>query len=83
MRCRQVVASLGAYVDGELGEALRGPIDEHLASCADCAAYLATYRDTVRLAGDAFRDPDRPEPPEVPADVVDAVLAARRKRPPQ
>jgi anti-sigma factor RsiW len=79
MRCREIVDALGAYVDGELAEPLRGAVDEHLGSCADCSAYLATYRRTVRLAGDAFRDPDTPAP-DVPDDLVDAVLAARRKR---
>jgi anti-sigma factor RsiW len=80
MRCREVVDALGAYLDGELPEARRAPIDEHLAGCAGCHAYLATYRRTVKLAGDAFRDPDAPGAPGVPESLVDAVLAARRKR---
>ena len=77
MRCREVVDALGAYLDGELSDPLRARIDGHLASCLDCRTYLATYRCTVGLAGDAFRDPDAPP---VPDDLVDAVLGARRKR---
>ena len=79
MTCRELVDFLGAYLGGELSAEVRRRFDEHLATCPECSAYLETYRTTVRLARGAFRDPDAPVPADVPADLVKAILAARRK----
>ena len=79
MTCRELVDFLGAYLDGEVADEVRRRFEEHLAACPECAAYLETYRETVKLAQDAFRDPDDPVPAEVPEDLVKAILAARRK----
>jgi anti-sigma factor RsiW len=79
MTCRELVGFLGAYLDGDLAADTRAHFAEHLAECPECAAYLETYRATVRLARNAFQDPDAPVPPEVPDDLVRAILAARRK----
>jgi anti-sigma factor RsiW len=80
MTCRELVDFLGAYFDGELSEDVRGRFEEHLAACPECTAYVATYRDTVKLAKRAFQDPDDPVPAGVPDDLVRAILAARKKR---
>jgi anti-sigma factor RsiW len=79
MTCRELVEFLSAYLDGELPEEVRHQFDEHLAACPECSAYLATYRETVRLAKDAFQDADAPLPGDVPERLVKAILAARRK----
>ena len=79
MTCRELIAFLGAYLDGSLSRDVRLRFDAHLAASLECTAYLETYRRTVKLAKDAFRDPDGPVPPEVPEDLVKAVLSARRK----
>jgi anti-sigma factor RsiW len=79
MTCRELTDFLGAYLDGELSDEVRRRFEEHLAACPECAAYLETYRGTVKLARDAFRDPDAPVPADVPEDLVKAILAARRK----
>ena len=44
----QVRDQLSEYLDGGLGESARRRIDGHLASCQPCAAYLGTFRATVR-----------------------------------
>jgi anti-sigma factor RsiW len=80
MTCRGLTDFLGAYLDGELSEQVRGRFDEHLAACSECSAYVETYRATVRLARGAVRDPDGPVPADVPEDLVKAILAARRIR---
>jgi anti-sigma factor RsiW len=78
MTCQELVAFVMAYLDGELPEAERGTFEEHLAECPDCVAYLASYRETIRLGkavctcGDAI-------PAEVPEDLVRAILAARSR----
>jgi len=79
MTCRELVEFLSAYIDGELPADVRLRFDEHLAACPECSAYLRTYRQTVKLAKDAFQDPDDPLPVEVPEGLVKAILAARRK----
>ncbi len=79
MTCRELVDFLGAYLDRELSDDVRRRFEEHVAACPECAAYLETYRETVKLTKDAFRDPDDPVPAAVPEDLIKAILAARRK----
>ena len=75
MTCRDVIEFLMDYVSGGLTEAERQVFDEHLAICPPCIAYLKSYQDIVRLGKDACADPATP----VPEDVVQAILAARKK----
>jgi anti-sigma factor RsiW len=79
MTCRELVDFLGAYLDGELSDEIRRRFDDHLAVCPECATYLETYRETVKLAKAVFRDLDDPVPAGVPEDLVKVILAARRK----
>lgn len=49
--CATVLAGLGAYVDGELQEARRQPLEAHLGSCQRCSdelGRLRTLRDHLR-----------------------------------
>lgn len=50
MSCRELVGSLGEYVDGEVPWLKRLLMRLHLLLCSACRAYLATYRKTRRLA---------------------------------
>lgn len=79
MTCRELVDFLGAYLESELPDEVRRRFDAHLAACLECAAYLETYRETVKLAKDAFRDTDDPVPADLPEGLVKAILSARRK----
>ena len=78
--CRELIDFLGAYVDGELADAVRLRFDEHLAACPECSAYVEAYRVTIRLARDAGREPTEPSPAAVPEELVKAILSARGKR---
>jgi len=80
LTCREIADFLMAYEDGELAPAERSQFDAHLAVCPDCVAYLASYRKTVALGRRAFADLDAAAANEVPAELVEAVLAARRRR---
>ncbi len=42
--CSTVLARLGAYVDGELGQARRQRVESHLGSCQSCSAELDRLR---------------------------------------
>ena len=79
MTCWELVEFLMDYLDGQLAEPERLRFEDHLGECPDCAAYLATYREAVRLGKEACTAGDTSIPPEVPEDLVRAVLAARRK----
>ena len=80
MTCRELVAFLSAYLDGELAPAERTGFDAHLSGCPECLAYMNTYRATVTLGRAAFAQPGDPVPADVPEELVRAILAARRTR---
>lgn len=61
MRCDEVHPRLDAYLDGELAEAERAPLRDHLQSCPDCgpeAAALGRLRDGIRRSAPAYRAPE-------------------------
>jgi len=79
--CRTFVEFLMDYLSGGLPPAQRDEFDEHLAQCVACVAYMNSYAETVELGKAAFSDPDAEVPPEVPEDLVKAILEARRLNP--
>ena len=76
MTCREFIEFLTDYDEGLLPEDQRALFDEHLTICPDCVNYLASYRAAAALGRSAFSGDDRPLPPEVPAELVQAILAA-------
>lgn len=48
--CREFIDCLDAYLDGTLVPTRRAVLEEHLAACTHCRAYLNEYRATVALA---------------------------------
>lgn len=74
LTCQELIGFLAAYVDGDLTAEERVRFDAHLAVCPHCVDYLRGYRESVRLGKAAFADVD-----EVPEELVDAILAARRR----
>ena len=61
MRCDEVHPRLDAYLDGELAEAERTPLREHLQSCPDCGpdmAALERLHDGIRRSAPIYRAPD-------------------------
>ena len=69
--CREVIAILDAYVDESLAAGQRAEIDRHLVLCASCVAYLASYRETIRMARAAS-----PAIEDVPPKLITAILTA-------
>ena len=66
--CRDAVALMTAYLDGELDERDRLRLEAHLADCPHCTEYLAQMRATIAAAGHV--EPDDLEP-EALDDLVD------------
>ena len=60
MECEEVRPRLDGYLDGELGEADRAGLRDHIEGCAECgpeAAALARLRDGIRQAAPVYRAP--------------------------
>jgi anti-sigma factor RsiW len=79
LTCREVVDFLMDYLDGALNAEQRREFEAHLAECDDCVVYMSQYEQTVALGKAAFDRPDEPAGEHVPAKLVEAILAARRK----
>jgi anti-sigma factor RsiW len=50
--CQELLAELGAYLDGDAAAAACAAIERHLEGCPDCRALVATMRKSVQLAHD-------------------------------
>jgi anti-sigma factor RsiW len=74
------VSFLDAYRAAELDPETRARFERHLAECAHCAEYLASYEATVDLARRAFDHPEDAPPERVPEELIQAILAARQSR---
>jgi anti-sigma factor RsiW len=79
MTCRDFIEFLMEYLSDGLSAEERAIFDAHLAECPWCVAYLKTYRETVALEKAALADPEVGVPEDAPEELVQAVLAARRK----
>lgn len=81
MTCREFVEFLWRYLEDELSRAERNTFDDHIANCPHCEQYLQQYQDTVRMGKQAVVSSDAPVPSDVPEDLVQAILKARRAIP--
>ncbi|MBX9789205.1 MAG: zf-HC2 domain-containing protein [Pirellulales bacterium] len=79
MNCKEAIDFLGDYLDGALPWRAWLVFHWHLAFCRDCRRYLASYATTVRQA-QALRSEQAGEAQPVPAELLRAILAARRGR---
>ena len=78
LTCRELIEFLAAYMDGELAAETRAAFELHLSRCPNCVEYLASYRETIRLGRRAC-EPEAELPANVPSELIDAILAARRR----
>ena len=76
--CEELIAFLFAYLEGGLSAEEEREFQRHLEVCPACVAYLATYREAIRLGRGALAAASE-RPPELEAELVEAVLAARRR----
>jgi len=71
LTCREVVELLTEYLEDALLARERARVEEHLANCADCVAYLEQMRATIGVLG-GLREED------VPTGVLRQLMAAFR-----
>jgi anti-sigma factor RsiW len=55
MTCRDAIAVLADYLDQALAADALAELERHLADCAPCRAYLATYDKTRVIGAEAQR----------------------------
>jgi anti-sigma factor RsiW len=75
--CQEFIDFLMDYDEGLLPTDRRAQFDEHLSVCPDCVNYLASYRVTKALGKSVFPVTSELLPPEVPVELIQAILAAR------
>jgi anti-sigma factor RsiW len=67
------------YLSGEMPIDVRQRFDRHLTVCPNCARYLTSYEESVKLGKRAFDDETAALPSDVPEGLVKAILAARSR----
>jgi len=72
MDCKEVLANLSTYVDGETSAELRASLEDHIARCRRCRVVFDTTEKSLRILVDV-------EPFEVPL-AVSARLYARLEK---
>jgi len=77
INCRELIELLDDYVEQRLAGAERARFDDHLGRCPACRRYLMGYQGTMRAVALACA-PDAATPPEVPGELIAAILASRR-----
>ncbi len=75
LSCREVVEILGDYLDGAMTPEDRVRLEQHLADCEGCTAYLEQLRVTIRLSG---RLSEEAVSSETMAPLLEAFRAWRR-----
>jgi len=76
MTCREFADFMADYLSDELPAESRSTFEQHLELCVNCQKYLAGYKETIRLGKRAFAEDDAAVPPQVPRDLVRAILRA-------
>lgn len=54
--CKQLIAQLSRFLDGELDAALCEKVEQHLATCPYCRVVVDTTKKTITLYHDAPRE---------------------------
>jgi anti-sigma factor RsiW len=79
IRCVEMVEVVTEWMEGALDDDTRAAVEEHLAICPDCVAYLDQLRATTALASHSAEGSSEPPPADVRARLVAAFLASRRE----
>lgn len=77
--CKELVDFLGDYYEGDLATPTRTEFDRHLAACPSCVHYVESYKATIEMSRAALCQGSSALPPDVPEELVKAILAARKQ----
>jgi anti-sigma factor RsiW len=73
--CQQLIDFLDDYIAGDLPTDRIEGFESHLSRCPSCVAYVASYRETIRIAQHTFRVGINIEIEDIPTDLLTAILA--------
>ena len=76
VRCLEMVEVVTEWMEGALDDDERATIEEHLAICPDCTAYVDQLRTTTALAA-RLADPSEPAPDAMRARLLVAFRSSR------
>lgn len=77
LTCKGVIDLLLEYMEGTLTPEVATELEQHVAECPACVAYLNTYRKTQELTGQVTRVP---MPEEMKARLREFLLEQLAKR---
>ena len=72
--CEEVEGFILSYLDGDLSPSEKRRFEFHLRVCRECRDYLAAYQRTLELTKAGLAAEEKPELPE---DLVRAIIASR------
>jgi len=75
--CRELLARLSEYIDGELDAGMCGELDEHMEDCDPCQRFVEALRRTVALVES---EPPEGLPDEARAELRRTLEALRDRR---
>jgi anti-sigma factor RsiW len=78
MSCEEVVDSLSDYVEGRMSAGEHARMEEHLAVCSPCAKYLKRFEATLAACRSLRSAEFASQLPEMPEELMQAILAARK-----
>ena len=79
LTCREFETFIADYFEGNLSRYSGLKFALHLKMCKPCKSYIDAYRRSKELGKQVFADIDTEVPPEVPEDLVKAVLDAQKQ----
>ena len=78
LRCRDVGQLLYEYVEERLEPSVGQQLEQHLADCPGCLAFINTYRQTIRLSKDLRCEDIPPELQQKLRGFLKTTLTLRR-----
>ena len=78
--CSEFEQFIDDYLDNELTPKEAATFERHLKLCRECREYLQAYQNAIALGKTVFAEnsDDLPIPQEVPSDLLQAILEAKR-----
>ena len=77
--CKEFDDFVQAYIDDELPARQRSVFEQHIRFCRECRNYLAAYKRTIEISRSVLTTPKDPIPGDVPEDLINAILEARKQ----
>jgi len=78
MTCQEFTDFIADYLSGDLSAEVRRAFEHHLDLCPNCVNYIASYKAAIELGRGALSADETDVPPDVPEDLVRAILDSRK-----